>query len=174
MWTARPIGLAAVVLTAAVGTASAQGQGATPYQLAESKDWKAVSATNPKGKVCYAMTKPQKMDPTSLNHGDVFFFVSTRPGENVRNEPSIQVGYAFKEGTKVNVDVDGKKFALFTRGDGAWFENNAEEAKLVDAMKKGKKMSASGTSGRGNTTNYAFSLAGFGEMLDAIAKGCGK
>ncbi|WP_407049316.1 invasion associated locus B family protein [Methyloraptor flagellatus] len=170
MWTVRPIGLAAALLLA--GTAAALAQAATPYQLAESKDWKAVSATGAKGKVCYALTKPQKMEPNGLNHGDVFFFVSTRPGEHVRNEPSIQVGYPFKEGSKLTVDIDGKKFTLFTRGDGAWFENATEEAKLVDAMKKGKKMSAQGQSGRGNTTTYAFSLAGFGEMLDAIGKGC--
>ncbi|MEJ1159820.1 invasion associated locus B family protein [Prosthecomicrobium sp. N25] len=151
------------------GSASAQQ---SPLLLVQSKDWSAVTAGSQKGKVCYALSKPTKLDPQTLNHGDVFFFISTRPGENVRNEPSIQVGYPFKEGSKVTVDVDGQKFNLFTRGDGAWLETPAEEAKLLDSLKRGKKLTVGGQSGRGNQTTYSFSLAGLQGAVDAIAKEC--
>ena len=145
---------------------------ATPMLLVQSKDWSAVTAPGAKGKVCYALSKPTKMEPAAIKHGDVFFFVSTRLGENIRNEPSIQVGYPLKESSKVALDVDGKKFTLFTRGDGAWLENPADESKLLDLMKKGKKLTIAATSQRGSATNYAFSLAGLGGALDATAKEC--
>lgn len=162
-------GITAVLLLA--GTIAADAQ-QSPLLLVQSKDWSAVTAGAQKSKVCYALSKPTKLEPSSLNHGDVFFFVSTRPGENVRNEPSIQVGYNFKEGSRVSVDVDGSKFSLFTRGDGAWVETPAEEAKLVDALKRGRTLAVGGTSGRGNATTYAFSLAGVSAAIDAIAKEC--
>ena len=143
-----------------------------PMLVMESKDWKVVTAQSGKSKVCFAMTKPTKMEPPTLKHGDVFFFVSTRPAENVRNEPSLQFGYPLKEGSRVSVDIDGKKYDFFTRGDGAWFEKSAEYAAFLEALKKGKKMSAIGASSRGNPTSYAFSLSGVSAAIDGAAKEC--
>lgn len=144
----------------------------SPMLVMESKDWKVVTASSGKSKVCFAMTKPTKMEPATLKHGDVFFFVSTRPGENVRNEPSLQFGYPLKEGQPVLVDIDGKKYKFFTRGDGAWFEQSSEYAAFLDALRKGKKMSAAGASSRGNPTSYVFSLAGVSGAIDGAAKEC--
>jgi invasion protein IalB len=144
----------------------------SPMLVMESKDWKVVTAQSGKGKVCFAMTKPTKMEPPTLKHGDVFLFVSTRPAENVRNEPSLQFGYPLKEGSKVTIDIDGKKYEFFTRGDGAWFEKSTEYAAFLDALKKGKKMSAAGASSRGNPTSYVFSLAGVSAAIDGAAKEC--
>jgi hypothetical protein len=68
--------------------------------------------------------------------------------------------------------IDGRKFDFFTRGDGAWFEKSSEYAALLDALKKGKKMSAVGASARGNPTSYVFSLAGVSAAIDGAAKEC--
>ena len=89
----------------------------TAQVLLESKDWKAVTAAAANGKMCFAMGKPQKMEPPTLNHGNVVFYVTTRTADNVRNEPSLQVGYPFKESSKLQVDIDGKNvFVLAGRG----------------------------------------------------------
>lgn len=143
-----------------------------PTLVMESKDWKVVTAASGKSKVCFAMTKPTKMEPPTLKHGDVLFFVSTRPAENVRNEPSLQFGYGLKEGSPVMVDIDGKQYKFFTRGEGAWYEQSTDYTAFIDALKKGKKMSATGTSGRGNPTSYVFSLAGVSGAVDGAAKEC--
>lgn len=150
----------------------AQPNANTPRLLLESRDWKAITAVAANGKMCFALSKPQKMEPASLNHGDVVFFVSTRTADNVRNEPSLQVGYPLKEGAKATVDIDGKKFAFFTKGDGAWLEQNSDFGPFLEAMKKGSKMSIAATSGRGNPTSYVFSLAGIGGALEAASKEC--
>lgn len=163
---------AAAKPTPAKAAAAPAASGGSPMLIAESKDWKAITAAAPKGKVCFALTKPQKMEPASLNHGDVFFFISTRPADNVRNEPSLQVGYAMKEGSKAVVDIDGKKFSFFTRGDGAWLEQNTDYTPFLDAMRKGSKLAVQATSGRGNPTSYQFSLSGVSAALDAAAKEC--
>ena len=146
--------------------------GDSPLLMAESKDWKVITGKSDKGKVCYALTKPTKMEPPTLKHGDVFFFVATRPAEKVRNEPSLQFGYPLKADSKVTVDIDGKKYEFFTSGDGAWFEKSAEYAAFLESLKKGKKMSATGMSTRGNPTAYTFSLTGVSAALDGAAKEC--
>lgn len=157
---------------AAKPAASAAAPAGSPLLIVEAKDWRAFTAATGKGKICFALSKPQKMDPASLNHGDVFFFISTRPAENVRNEPSLQVGYPMKEGSKASADIDGKKFAMFTKADGAWLEQDGELGPFLETMKKGSKLTISATSGRGNPTTYVFSLAGISAALDAAAKEC--
>ena len=160
-------------LAMGVSTVGATAQTApAPIQLVQSQDWNAFTSQAGSPKTCYAISSPKTLEPPTLNHGNVFFFITTKPAEKIRNEPSFQVGYPFKEGTKVSVTVDTKKFELFTKGDGAWLETPADEAKLIDALKKGKKLVVGGTSGRGNATTYTFSLAGLSGALDAVAKEC--
>lgn len=181
--------LAALAVSFAVfGPALAQTQAKKPAEAAKaaapaqpeqlvitkSNDWQALVVQGQRGKLCYSIAKPRRMDPATLNHGDVFFFVQNRPKENVRNEPSLQVGYSMKEGSKVTVKVDAAAFSMFTRNDGAWMENPADEPKLIEAMRKGKNLTITATSGRGNPTNYVFQLAGIGTTIDAAAKECAK
>lgn len=163
--------LTAMVFTAvAVGGAAAQTAAPTPIK--KNGEWSSFSHGTGTGKVCFALTKPTTLRPPNLNHGDVFFFVSNRPSEGVRNEPSLLVGYTLQEGSKVIVDIDGQKFTLYTKGEGAWVENASEEGSLVDAMRKGRAMAVTATSGRGNATSYAFSLSGITASISDIDAAC--
>ncbi|MEJ8475822.1 invasion associated locus B family protein [Roseibium algae] len=144
----------------------------TPTLLKQHKDWAAYTHASGSGKVCYALTKPTQMLPGDRNHGDVFFFVSSRPSEGVTAEPSLLVGYPLKEGSTVTVNIDGKTFNLFTKNDGAWVENAATEAQLIAAMKAGREMSVSGQSGRGTQTSYKFSLAGVTAAINTAGAAC--
>jgi invasion protein IalB len=162
-----------IVLAAlAAGTVDGHAQApAAPTLLVQSRDWGAF-ASQGGAKTCYAISKPQKMDPATLDHGTVFFFVTTKVAEKIQNEPSLQVGYSFKEGSSVTVDVDGQKFSLFTKADGAWLASTQDEAALIAAMRKGRQLVAQGASRRGNATTYTFSLGGISAALDAVAKEC--
>jgi len=101
---------------------------------------------------CYALSEPKEMTPKNVNRGSVFFLISTWPGREVRNEPSIVPGYQFKESTKAEVQIGMDKFTFFTKNDGmvggAWIEDPNDERKLIDTMKKGSTMTISGTSSR--------------------------
>lgn len=131
--------------------------------------WGTYSYSSKDGKVCYVLSVPTEKKPTSLDHGDIYFFVSQKPGENVSYEPQFIASYQFKTDSKVNVSVDGKTYVMFTRGTSAWLENAAEEPALVAAMKGGSGMSVSAVSGRGNETSYKFSLKGISAALDSIS-----
>ena len=162
--------LATAILALALSGAAANAQ--SPSLLSTFNDWAAYAHTGQKGKVCYALSKPTEMQPPDRNHGEVFVFVSTRPGENVRDEPSFLVGYPFKEGSSVAVDIDGNKFTMFTKGDGAWVENAAEEQRLITAMKGGHSMKLSGVSSRNTNTSYTVSLSGVTAAINAADKAC--
>ncbi|WP_068310621.1 invasion associated locus B family protein [Polycladidibacter hongkongensis] len=163
------------ILTIAVGALCLSGFAAmaqTPERLEQNKDWATYAFTGNEGKTCYALSMPLESLPTDRNHGDVFFFVTSIPAQQVRNEPSFRVGYNFKPGSMVEVDVDGKKFSLFTKDQGAWVKNPADEKSLVAAMKAGSKMTVNGVSGRGTQTTYKFSLSGITASVRAAEGAC--
>lgn len=150
--------------TLAAGTASAQ----TPTRIDQFKAWGAYSYKSGGGTVCYVLSVPTAKEPASVDHGDIFFIVSQRPGQNISYEPQAMMGYPMKEASKVNVTIDNKNFVMFTKDKAAWVENAAEEPALVMAMKTGKTMTVRATSRKGTATSYAYSLSGISAALKQI------
>jgi invasion protein IalB len=99
-------------------------------------------------------------------------FVSTRPAENVKNEVSVIIGYPFKTSSDATAEVGAVKFPMYTQKDGAWIKNVAEEARMVDAMRKGADLTVKGTSGRGTASTDQYSLKGLAQALDKIEQEC--
>ena len=138
-------------------------------KIGQHNAWGTYSYKAQTGKVCYVLTVPTDKQPPTLDHGDMFFFVSQRPGQQVSYEPQFIAGYTFQQNSKATVTIDNKSFSMFTRGKSAWVENAAEEPVLISAMKTGKEMKVSAKSGRGNPTSYTFSLKGISAALQSIA-----
>ena len=159
-------GIAWPVFCAATGLVWAQ----TPTKIKEFKAWGAYSYKLDGNRICYVLSVPKDKKPADRDHGDIFFLVSQKPGQNVAYEPQVEVGYPFKDGSKVTVDIDGKTFVMFTKGRNAWVENAAQEPELVQAMRAGRSMSVSGESRRGTGTSYTFSLSGVTAALKEIGK----
>ncbi|MDH6231408.1 invasion protein IalB [Mesorhizobium soli] len=138
-------------------------------KIGQHNAWGTYSYQANTGKVCYVLTVPTDKQPATLDHGDIFFFVSQRPGQSVSYEPQFIASYDLQANSKVTVTVGDKSFAMFTRGKSAWVENAAEEPLLIAAMKTGADMKISAKSGRGNPTSYTFSLKGISAALQSIA-----
>lgn len=143
-----------------------------PTLLQQYSDWEAYRYEAGGNVMCFILSKPKSLAPTDRNHGDVFFFLTSRPSEDVANEASVLVGYPFAPDSKVTVDVDGREFTMFTKDDGAWVETLADEQQLVQAMRAGSRMTVRGTSARGTNTTYTFSLSGVTAGSNRIASGC--
>ncbi|GGD42151.1 invasion associated locus B family protein [Aureimonas glaciei] len=155
---------AAAILVLSSAAATAQ----TPTRIKQFDAWGSYSYSSSGGKVCYILSTPTAMLPSSVDHGDIFFLISQKPGQGVSYEPQVVMGYKMQEGSKVTVDVDGKKYTLFTRGESAWMENAAEEPQLVDSLRKGQAMKVDAKSQRGTATQYTYSLAGVTAALASI------
>ena len=137
-------------------------------KIGQHNAWGTYSYQANNGKVCYVLTVPTEKQPSSLDHGEIYFFVSQKPGQNVSYEPQFIASYDFQSNSKVRVTVGDRNFTMFTRGKSAWMENAAEEPQLIAAMRAGADMKVQAKSGRGNDTNYTFSLRGITAALNSI------
>lgn len=172
----RTIATALALTLAGAGMASAQTkpapakpqQASAPTRIQQFKAWGAYSYKSGPGNVCYVLSVPTTKEPASVDHGDVFFIVSQRPGQNISYEPQVMVGYPLQANSKVTVTIDNKNFVMFTKDKAGWVENAAEEPALVAAMKTGHNMSVSAVSGRGTKTSYAYSLSGISAALKQV------
>jgi len=148
--------------------------GAHPNLLGQYGDWGAYAAAAGGGKVCYALATPSstRTNPANRPRDPVYLFISTRPSENVHNEVSAIMGYQLKADSEVNVEIGNNKFVMYTKADGAWLSNAAEEARMVETMRKGADIVITGTSARGTQSTDRYSLKGLSQALDRTAKEC--
>lgn len=161
----KSLAATSVIVLALAAPALAQ----TPTQISQYNAWGAYSYQSKSGKVCYVLSVPTAKKPANVDHGDNFFLVSQKPGQNVSFEPQFMAGYDLKDKVTVKVD-NGTAFTLFTSGKSAWLENAAQEPQLVSAMKSGGELDIDAESARGTKTSYTFSLKGISAALDAISK----
>jgi hypothetical protein len=110
--------------------------------------------------------------PVLRRRDAVFFFVASRPAESVKNEVSIRFGYPFKSGAEATVEIGTAKFVMNTQDDGAWIKNVAEEARLIEIMRKGTDLTVSGMSSHGTQSIDRYSLKGLGQALDRTDQEC--
>jgi len=148
--------------------------GGAPTLLGQYGDWGAYWAPSGANKVCFVLAKPAATQTTPPNRprNPIYFFVASRPAENVRNEVSVMIGYPFKSGADATVEVGPAKFAMNTQSDGAWIKNVAEEARLIEIMRKGSELTVSGTSSKGTQSIDRYSLKGLGQALDRASQEC--
>ena len=70
------------------------------------------------------------------------------------------------------MNIDGKKFTLFTIEDRAYASSEEDDQQMIAAMKRGSKMTIIGTSSRGTKTTDRYSLSGFTKTKSVIDKTC--
>ena len=142
--------------------------------LGQYGDWGAYSAAPGGKKVCFALAKPTQSStvPPNRPRDPAYLFVSTRPAEKVKEEISVIIGYPFKSNSDATIEIGATNFALYTQNDGAWIKNAAEEARMLEAMRKGQDLTVKGESGRGTKTTDVFSLKGIAQALDRAAQEC--
>ncbi len=153
---------------------AATGGDAQPTLLGQYGDWGAYTASPGGSKICFALAKPKtsKTEPAGRNRDQSYMFISSRPAERVRNEISVIIGYPFKTSSDATAEIGSAKFAMYTQNDGAWIKNVTEEARMVDAMRKGADLTVKGTSGRGTQSTDQYSLKGLAQALDKIEQEC--
>ncbi len=165
---------AAAPAPAATPASAPAGGDAQPTLLGQYGDWGAYSATPNGHKVCFSIAKPKtsQTNPAGRKRDQAYVFISDRPTENVRNEVSVIFGYPFKPSTDASAEIGADKFAMYTLNDGAWIKNVAEEARMVDSMRKGSDLTVKGVSGHGTESTDQYSLKGLNQAIDRAAQEC--
>jgi invasion protein IalB len=176
-WLSSAIALMAAGAFCATG-AYAQNKKSDPSEqavlLGQFGDWGAYTASPAGKKVCFALSKPTSAvtEPAGRKRDPSYAFVSTRPSEKVKNEVSVIVGYPQKPGADASATLGSANYVMYTQNDGAWVKNAAEEAQMVDAMRKGSDLVVKSMSTHGTKTTDTYSLKGIGEALDKVTEEC--
>jgi len=145
-----------------------------PTLLAQYDAWGAYTATPNGKKVCFALARPATTNtvPPNRPRDPAWMFISSRPGEKVKDEVSVIFGYGLKSNADANIEVLGGSYAMTTQADGAWVKNPAEEPKLVETMRKGRDLTVKGTSAKGTVSTDVYSLKGLSQALDKVGQEC--
>lgn len=133
-------------------------------------DWGVFTSNLQGRRVCYAASQPKTRAPQGLQRDPAFMFITTRPGENIRNEISFMVGFPMRG--DATATVGQTNFVLYTQERQAWIKNAAEEPRMIQALRSGSTFTVRSTSARGNATTDTYSLTGLGQALDRVAQEC--
>ncbi len=160
-----------IIVAASLGVA-APVLAADPKHLGDHGDWSAYAHQTKSGKICFAITEPKEKLPKKVNRDPVYFLVTNRPKEKIKNEVSIITGYPYKTDSITTARIGDDTFKMYTKGDGAWVDNAKNERSLIKAMKGGSTMVVKGTSRRGTVTTDEYSLVGITAAISNIDKAC--
>lgn len=125
---------------------------------------------------CWGVSKPQSTVNTrdgkevSVKRSDILLYITYRPGQP--GEVSFTGGYAFADGSNVDVVIDGNAFKMVTQGEWAWAGSPEDDAKMLAAMQKGATAVLTARSGKGTQTKDTFSLSGFSAAVGEASKRC--
>jgi hypothetical protein len=167
---ALPLGAAILAPSLAFAVA------AQPALLGSFKSWSAYGAGVGDTRVCYALSHPTGTEPAKIKRDPPFFLINVWPARHAKGEPEIVPGFQYKDGSSVTAQLGGATVAFFTKNDGgtggAWVEAQADEERLVNAMKTATDAVVTGTSQRGTVVRDTYSLAGFADALDKAQAAC--
>ncbi len=135
-------------------------------------DWTLYAGPPGAQKTCFASSQPKETEPGSVKRNAAYFYISAWPGEGVKSEVSVKLGFAVKDGSEVTISIGGATFKLFTEAERAFVADPMEELKLIDAMKRGSQMTVRAVAPRGTTTTDTYSLMGITQALNSLASSC--
>jgi invasion protein IalB len=137
-------------------------------------DWTLYSDTTAQT-ICFLAARPTTSVPTDMQRDESLFYISAWPTDGVKAEVSVKLGVPAKKASDPTVSITGQtsaNFKLFAKDDRAFVQDTTQELKLLDAMKKGSKLTVQSTSDRGTSLTDTYSLQGITAALQALQAGC--
>lgn len=156
---------------------SAFAQAESTNRVAAKTNWSVFVEDDPTE--CWSVSAPKETVNTrggrvvAAKRSDILLFVFYRPKAGVKGQVTFTGGYPFAPDSTVSLEVGNSKYELLTEGEWAWPVTEAEDAKIISAMKRGALATLIGRSARGTQTKDTFSLLGFTAAVDDAKKRCG-
>jgi hypothetical protein len=167
-WLSPMIGL---LVAASVGVAAAQDTPVPDY-VGTFQDWNVYKFEDGEATICYMASEPKKQEGNYTRRGSPAVLVTRRPTPRAVDEVSVQPGYSYLDGSEVEMQIDNRRFLLFTKGEHAWARTEADDKNLISAMRRGVKMTVKGTSIKSTYSLDTYSLLGFTAAYKAMVDAC--
>ena len=111
-----------------------------PQLQSRHEKWTVYSQQLDGDRVCFAASAPDDAAPLNADPGEVSFIVATWASGAAREQPMLSVGYPLRLGAPSSARVGSDRFRMFTDGESAFIEDDADEPRLVRAMERGYTM----------------------------------
>jgi hypothetical protein len=151
----------------------------TDAPVATFNQWRLFVEGSGLSKTCYILGEPQQTAPGNVTRGDIFITLTHRPGQGVRNEVAVSVGYPFSAQSNPFAKIGNTEFNFFTgiqarnsADDWAWLRKLDQQERLVTAMKRGRTLVFKCTSARNTLTTDTYSLSGVTAATKALDAAC--
>lgn len=158
--------LAALAGIVAAGASQASAQ--APKLMNEFRDWKVHRNDGAPARICFATSQPKETEPRGISRQSAYFYVSAFPEDGVKAEISLKLGFSGNENSNVLVQIGGRRFEMFIKGDKAFVSDPREELQLIDAMKRGSFMTITANTANGTQVKDTYSLLGVTAAIGAI------
>lgn len=158
------LGVLSAILAVAAGAAQAQ------EFVSTHGDWSVFTINKGGSKVCYMASAPVKNSGNFSKRGEPYALVTSR--SSTVDELSVSSGYPYKNGSKVRLEIDGTKFELFTKDELAWGFDSQQDSRMVEALKKGNRMTVRGTSPKDTFSLDTYSLRGATAAYNKMKSQC--
>ena len=127
------------------------------------------------GPICFVAGPPSASVPTDVQRQQGLLYVSAWPKDGVKAEISVKLGFPARKASDTILSITGQTSATFklaVTDDRAFVTDATQELKLLDAMKKGSKLTVQAVSDHGVTVTDTYSLQGITAALQALGSGC--
>jgi hypothetical protein len=144
-----------------------------PMQVVgEFGDWAVYSIQEPSGRLCFMTSRPRSSTPANVRRGEIRLMITHWPSEQTFDEVNFVSGFDFKAGSDVSMQIGDQRFTLFTQGDKAWARDAETDRRIVDAMRRGQRVTVAAVSTRDTRTTDVFGLTGSSRAYDEMSKAC--
>lgn len=140
--------------------------------VGEFGDWAVYTLQEGGGRLCFMTSKPRSSTPANARRGEIRLMVTHWPSEQTFDEVNFVPGYEFRSGSEVSVQIGNDRFSLFTQGDKAWAADAETDKKIVDALRRGSRVTVAAVPERGANTTDVFGLSGSSRAYDEMSKAC--
>ena len=141
-------------------------------KLATLIDWALYTDTKSPHQFCFVTSEPKSSEPSDAAREAPRIYVSAWPSEGIKSEISVRLGFPPKKASDITASVAPASFKLFSADDRAYVQDQTQELKLADAMKKGSKLTVSANTATGTVITDTYSLSGLGQALQELQKTC--
>jgi hypothetical protein len=163
-------------ISVALAASASFAQDVSTNRVAAITDWSVFVDSNPTR--CWSVSAPKESVNTkdgrvvAVRRGDILLLVAYIPSKDAKGQVMFTGGYKFSPNTQVTLQIADQTFSMFTvleddpatssnEDEFAWSPTDADDTKLLIAMKRGAAVVVTGLSSRGTTTKDTFSLLGF-------------
>jgi hypothetical protein len=163
---------AMLVLCGGVAVLTSASQAQQVSKLTSIMDWSLYTDGKSPHLFCFITSEPKSSAPPETPRELPRVYVSAWPKDGVKGELSIRLGFPAKKGTDISAAVGTTAFKLFASDERAFVQDATSELKLLEAMRKGSKLTVTATTATGTEVTDTYSLSGLGQALGELQSTC--